>query len=642
MNKLQTIQSKEDFAHLLGYKKYSSITYLLYKIGIDNLYTSFEIPKKTGGTRTIYAPQKALKKLQKRFASLLWEAYVENFQPTSNKKHKKLPNVSHAFEKNKSIITNAKRHRNKKFVLNLDLEDFFGSFHFGRVRGFFLKNRDFQVPEEVATLIAQLTCYKGSLPQGAPSSPIITNLICQILDHRIVKLAKKYRLTYTRYADDLTFSTNAELPAESFEAFFTQLQDIIHRSGFSINHRKTRISDNGQRQEVTGLIVNKKVNIKREYFKNTKAMAFHLYKDGQFEIDGKPGTIDQLNGRFAYIQQIENYNNYLLYKKSLSTNGIEYQKYLLPKYENKKGRDNFYHHYIFNEQDLVEPTNFWNSKHKKYELPQTFYKAEKNSNYNYMENFSSREKEYQKFLFFKNFFMNNRPLIVTEGKTDIVYLKAALKNLASKYPSLIEKEDNQFNFKINFFSHTATIDYLFNIPKGGGEVFKHLYNYFSDNTGIKQQKYLYPNYLKYFRELTSREPKNPTFFLFDNEPKGNPLYNFANHARDLKLDSQTLDILRINAVDIFVKNNLFLLLIPLLSGKSSSDIEDLLLAEQSMPILNNKSFSKNNNDEGRNSYSKEILSKYILRHYQSFNFNKFIPLFDALEKRILEYKESTK
>ncbi|MHB9342175.1 reverse transcriptase domain-containing protein, partial [Fusobacterium polymorphum] len=91
-------------------------------------------------------------------------------------------NISHGFVKERNIITNAKIHKNKKIVLNLDLKDFFDSFHFGRIKGFFEKNKDFKFSPELATLIAQLACYNGKLPQGAPSSPLITNLICHIFD----------------------------------------------------------------------------------------------------------------------------------------------------------------------------------------------------------------------------------------------------------------------------------------------------------------------------------------------------------------------------------------------------------------------------------------------------------------------------
>lgn len=168
------------------------------------------------------------------------------------------PNISHAFQKEKSIITNAQIHRNKRFVLNIDLENFFNSFHFGRVKGFFEKDKNFKVPPDVALIIAQLTCYQGVLPQGAPSSPIITNLICRILDLRILKLAKKYKLDYSRYADDLTFSTNIRSFDAQEKEFLSVLETEIKRAGFKINTKKTRLQFNNSRQEVTGLIVNKK------------------------------------------------------------------------------------------------------------------------------------------------------------------------------------------------------------------------------------------------------------------------------------------------------------------------------------------------------------------------------------------------
>lgn len=99
-------------------------------------------------------------------------------------------------------------HKNKRYILNIDLENFFNSFHFGRVMGYFNKNRYFNFDKKMSIIIAQLCCLNGALPQGAPTSPIISNLICRIFDYRILKITKKYKLNYTRYADDLTFSTN--------------------------------------------------------------------------------------------------------------------------------------------------------------------------------------------------------------------------------------------------------------------------------------------------------------------------------------------------------------------------------------------------------------------------------------------------
>lgn len=164
-----------------------------------------------------------------------------------------------------------------------------------------MKNREFACSEEVATVIAQLCCYNGRLPQGAPTSPIITNLIFQIVDWKIMALAKKYRVDYSRYADDLTFSTNMKTFNNDAEKFIKELERIIMRSGFLINEKKTRLCFKDSRQEVTGLVVNKKINVKREYYRATRAMLSSLYKTGTFTIEESEGKISQLEGRLSFI-----------------------------------------------------------------------------------------------------------------------------------------------------------------------------------------------------------------------------------------------------------------------------------------------------------------------------------------------------
>lgn len=144
------ILSRDDLAHYLGIKK-SQLTYVLYKKKTDSYYTSFEIPKKSGGTRRIDAPTGFLKNIQVRLAYALWE-----HQSSLRVERNTQSNISHAFEKKKSIMTNAQIHRNKYVVLNLDLENFFESFHFGRVSGYFEKNRDFDLPHDVAIIIVVL------------------------------------------------------------------------------------------------------------------------------------------------------------------------------------------------------------------------------------------------------------------------------------------------------------------------------------------------------------------------------------------------------------------------------------------------------------------------------------------------------
>ena len=166
MDRFCDIKDRNELADFLKIPR-SKLSYLLFIEGIDKQYHTFEIPKKHGGTQTICAPSEDLKGIQRRLVSAL-SAYRKALLMEQNFH----PSISHGFEKGKSTITNAKLHRNKRFVLNLDLEDFFPTFHFGRVLGYFEKNRDFQFPHEVAVTIAQLTCYQGHLPQGAPTSPI--------------------------------------------------------------------------------------------------------------------------------------------------------------------------------------------------------------------------------------------------------------------------------------------------------------------------------------------------------------------------------------------------------------------------------------------------------------------------------------
>lgn len=111
---------------------------------------------------------------------------------------------------------------------------FFDSIHFGRVRGFFNKNIEFNLPLDMATVMAQLVCYKGVLPQGAPTSPIVSNLICNILDIRILNLVKKYRMNYTRYADDMTFSTNDRCIVDNYDGILEEIANELDKFGLYI------------------------------------------------------------------------------------------------------------------------------------------------------------------------------------------------------------------------------------------------------------------------------------------------------------------------------------------------------------------------------------------------------------------------
>lgn len=549
--KFNEITSLNEFASFLKVPK-RKLTYILYIKGIDNCYYPFEIKKKSGGVRKINAPDKDLKNIQQELAKAL---YIFKSQWDKNNI------VSHGFEKNKTIITNAKIHRNKKIVFNIDLENFFESFHFGRVRGYFMKNKHFNLPEKIATIIAQLTCYKGKLPQGAPTSPVITNLIFEILDNRIKKICKIYKLDYTRYADDLTFSTNDKLFLEKQLDFYEVLSKEIEAAGFKINEGKNRLQLKNSRQLVTGLVVNQKVNINRKYYRETRAMAHHLYKEGEFTINGEAGTLNQLEGRFSFINQITWYNN---------------------------KNDNDQH---------------------------SFFKL------------SQMEKEFSKFLTYRYFFANSKPLIVTEGKTDIDYLKGALKNNYKKYPNLIIKKDNgSFDFKVSFLSKSKRLEYLLNLTQDGGDGLKYIYDFYGKN---KKN-----NYMNYFREVSGTEPKHPVILVFDNETESDkPLRKFLNHTNMSQCKNSLITSGTIRVID-----NLYVLTVPLVKGMTECEIEDLFDEKTLKHQIDGKTFSRNKKLK-TGEYGKGVFAKFISNNYQSIDFSGFEVVLDNLNRLVTQFNE---
>lgn len=253
-------------------EEYSEVKSVIYP---SPKYRSFAIKKRDGSNRIIHEPRLAVKELQLKALK-----YLQKRQDTVR------PCV-HGFVKGRSILTNAQAHceRRAEFLLNIDLKDFFPSITFFRVRGV-LQKPPFNLSFEVATVIAQLCTYQGTLPQGAPTSPYLSNLICRSLDRDLMALAKRHRCTYTRYADDMTFSfsvrNSANLPKNicSFDGGIAvigdELRALIASHTFTINDKKTRISSKNTRQEVTGLVINKFPNIPRRFVDEVRG-ALHAW-----------------------------------------------------------------------------------------------------------------------------------------------------------------------------------------------------------------------------------------------------------------------------------------------------------------------------------------------------------------------------
>lgn len=233
---------------------------IFYQTSKPYQYKSIEILKKNGGVRTIHSPNKKIKSIQRQLSDILYEIYP--VKPSA-----------HGFIKNKSIVTNATQHLGKKFIFNIDLKDFFGSIHYGRIKNLFMSD-PFRFNQSVAIILAHICCFDNKLPQGAPTSPILTNMICWKLDSQLQKLAKTHNCTYTRYVDDITFSftcTKFRLPrnilyyVDSDLIVGKHLNEIIEANGFKINFNKVRLTNPNMRMEVTGLTINEFPNVKRKY-----------------------------------------------------------------------------------------------------------------------------------------------------------------------------------------------------------------------------------------------------------------------------------------------------------------------------------------------------------------------------------------
>lgn len=406
LSALKSSKSIHNVARLLGFRA-AALAYVLYSKAPSDNYKIFEIPKRNGGTRRIAAPQGALKLIQRRLADLLQNA-EEEIDSNSASARRNVRSPSHGFRRRRSIITNARVHRNKRFVFNVDIADFFGAINFGRVRGFFINDRNFALDPVVATILAQIVCFENALPQGSPCSPVVSNLIGNILDMHLVRLAANARCNYSRYADDMTFSTNlkdfpkaiAQRRTPSSWEPGKDLIRMIRKSGFSVNSSKTRMQYSDSRQEVTGLVVNRKVNVAREYRHAVRAMVHNLFETGAFYINAKDpqtgsrqqlnGGTQQLHGMLGYIDQIDLFN----------------QK------ENGKRSSAF---------------------------------------------LSSKEQMYTRFLLFKEFYAAESPVLLCEGKTDNVYMTHAIRSMANYYPRLAQIDSNgDVKIKLRRFKYTGT------------------------------------------------------------------------------------------------------------------------------------------------------------------------------------------
>ena len=283
-------------------------------------YRQFKIKKKSGGFRQITAPR------NRSFMMLLQsvnEILKAMYTPSEH---------AMGFTEERSVVTNADVHKGKNYVFNIDLKDFFPSVEQPRIWKR-LQLAPFNFPKPIANVLAGLCSMREVrkdangedffayvLPQGAPTSPIITNMICDTLDRRLAGLAKRFGLHYTRYADDITFSSMHNVYAAKGD-FRKELERIIKNQGFIINESKTRLQKLGGRQEVTGIIVSEKLNVSKKYVREIRSLLYiweeygystamskflPKYKAEKGHVKkGNPDLTNVLDGKLMYLKMVK-------------------------------------------------------------------------------------------------------------------------------------------------------------------------------------------------------------------------------------------------------------------------------------------------------------------------------------------------
>ena len=223
-------------------------------VGVDELraipirYRTFTIPKRSGGARKVCAPDEQLKRVQRRVLRRLLARL--SCHPCAM-----------GFERGRSIVTNAAPHAGQAVTVCMDLRDFFPSTSAHRVTGYF---RRIGWNRAASGLLTRLCTHEGGLPQGAPTSPRLSNLVNQRLDRRLSGVARRYGASYTRYADDLAFSFGADDP-EAIRGVIGLTKSVVRHEGYRLHQRrKLHIRRRCDRQVVTGLVVNEAVNLPRE------------------------------------------------------------------------------------------------------------------------------------------------------------------------------------------------------------------------------------------------------------------------------------------------------------------------------------------------------------------------------------------
>ncbi len=272
-----------------------------------SFYKEYTIPKKNGKFRTIDEPFPSLKEIQNWILTEILNNSVEKF----------VSPVAKAYISKRNIRENARFHKDKKILVCLDIVDFFGMISYKKVYSIF---RHLGYNKSVSTLLSNLCTLQNSLPQGAPTSPMLSNLIFNNIDSKIFDFCKEHKIMYTRYADDLSFS--GDINVGLLISFTT---NILNRFGFSINQKKTKVISQGRSQQVTGIVVNKKIQVPRLYRNKLRQEIYYIIKYG---LENHLNRINYSQPPLVYLYHLLGKTNYIIQINKYDKEAHKYMEYL--------------------------------------------------------------------------------------------------------------------------------------------------------------------------------------------------------------------------------------------------------------------------------------------------------------------------
>jgi len=278
---LPIIQNLEDFSQLLHISKFT-----IYQLSAnaDKHYKLYDIPKKAGGYRLICQPNRKLKIIQSWILSNILEKL-------------KVSDSCKGFQKKTSIVDNVQPHKDANCVMNIDLKDFFPSIK--RKQVFFIFY-SIGYNSFISNILSNICLYKDFLPQGSPCSPLLANLAVWDLDSRIQGFVGRRGITYTRYADDLTFSA---LNPQRLMNILPTIKLIIEDEKLEINNKKTRVSGAARCKKVTGLVIdNGSFGIGKVKYNKLRSLTFHLVKDTEQKVISR---ISEVQGWLSYLNVVD-------------------------------------------------------------------------------------------------------------------------------------------------------------------------------------------------------------------------------------------------------------------------------------------------------------------------------------------------